>query len=708
MKGSVMGMVLDRSVRHCLTFIIAVATMLPILSSHGRAMDAGDYIFRGAIPTAEIALQIAEKIENVRSSRPDEFKFTVDGFVAVKYYWEGGRESITLTNTKNDYGYSVGHDGIDDFLNTCRDYARRFGSAPLDRVPPWVKEHEFWVPGIKAQLPSGAILNNPQRRFELVNVDQITDVNDFSNVALQIFYFSDQNDDRIAIFWTAQGFLEVPSGKHDDPYWQMPFIHPEPYHGPWIFACGDDRLITIYDHNGRDRLFYKEDPNYKSNAKAAKEEQDLQEKKRQEWDNAPLNATEVQLRELGERHGLVMPPKDFRLKDSYELQDGAWAHDFFNFSGKRRSTVFETAEGIYFGAWERGDERSGRWQVGDPMKRVPLPDFFSKWRGTTIIKRNYTDGSHHVDFDIYERNGVFYYPNSSTERDPEHGVRVVARSVDEKTISGTGATAATEAARQARQAEAVEAQKKLESASLFADSFGAGAESGGIAEAASRILKGFPENCIRAEMTGKPQYCDGEVELEITVVLDGDAVLAFTAELADALEASGYSAEMLSASLTLNQAYDSYIDIKFQPPGRRNFKDTVMLCTQVNDALTSSSWKHYKLPRESIDAILADMSLPEIIVALVDASGSSIVSHTQEVSRPFAVTEARSLVFMPVLDDGTTGSNPAVMLPGVNRQKLKLNFSLRNDDAVRATGVNVTVRSGKKLPETMWYSFLRK
>lgn len=227
-------------------------------------------------------------------------------------------------------------------------------------------------------------------------------------------------------------------------------------------------------------------------------------------------------------------------------------------------------------------------------------------------------------------------------------------------------------------------------------------------EAFIQVLDGYPENYLNAVLVGEPDYdaASGKATVTVEVTIDDEKYRGMTASMGETLRRFGHSGEEISA--TMKRPYDSFTAIYFENPGKIQFRDLLLLCTQTNGALTNSEWEIYEIPRNSIDAILSSMSLPVLSVALVDRSGVPVATQNKGIPRPFVATEERALMFMPVFENGEADMTITSLIPGENRLLVKMDFDLSVEELKRIAGATCVVKKGNRLPTEFRYRFLRK
>lgn len=407
-----------------LAIVIAMAfTFMP----RAYAEDGRDYYLRSSIPSSGIAEQIASKINKIRVPEPThttyiDTTFVLDDDITVRYQSDFRGERISVNNPLITPMYSVESNGIDDFLYKCRNYRELFGDGPNDPIPSYVQDYTYLVPGLQRQLSPNAALNDPKRDFTLVSVAKVGDPFDRSAPCpMYIFYFADAAKNRIAVFHTVEGLVEVPSGKRGEPEWAFPFSPASLYDAGWRFIRGREQAILIEKNLMVGRLIYKDDPEFLEAYLLGIQQRKEKEQKIEERESAPRSPLETQLRDIAQKHGLQYPDLTFTLEDSYKLSDGTWVHDFYNIDGARTS-MFETPEGVHEYTQKVGNRKSPRWRVGSPVEQKQLHEIIAKGRDIIKITRHYVTRSHHpnpvsVRLEYFKENGTYFYGRSADRLD---------------------------------------------------------------------------------------------------------------------------------------------------------------------------------------------------------------------------------------------------------------------------------------------------
>ena len=219
------------------------------------------------------------------------------------------------------------------------------------------------------------------------------------------------------------------------------------------------------------------------------------------------------------------------------------------------------------------------------------------------------------------------------------------------------------------------------------------------AEIIKNTLQDFPENIMEIKWTGKPEYDNDQrkLKIDVEICIDQEQYQQFVDSMISVLEKISISSDRAVYKVDKHDQQNEYVQIW---PLQKKVKNTLYICTKMNEDRSSSIWNTYNVSNEVYSAAIESLIRPRFTIDIVDDKSTAIVSGVYDSPAPYYLlgkSYKSGFIIYPVLNnDGRTGygDSPELIRPGSFNGIWTLEFDVSPNEIKQMRNVVCKIEKG--------------
>lgn len=202
-------------------------------------------------------------------------------------------------------------------------------------------------------------------------------------------------------------------------------------------------------------------------------------------------------------------------------------------------------------------------------------------------------------------------------------------------------------------------------------------------------VKGYPANVMDIQRVDKPEYDERTKKwiIKVEISVNREKYRNFVKQLLPVLEKIATDSQRVT--LNAQQIRNEYLSIDNLFRFAHSWR--FLVCTQVNDAKTTTIWETFSVPEEAVKSAWDTIKRPTFTVDITDNQEDVIVSGTFDIPTPYSFWGKRAqskhpCVFLPLLCNPDLGSDGSVR-PGTEKATFNISFDISPNEFKRMKNI---------------------